>query len=61
MGGRGGNEQYQCSDELKNFYTKRLEFDDSFITPEITAYEVVNTYPVLATKTPVVVMELIIK
>ena len=35
-----GHEQYQCSDELKNFCTKRLKFDDTFIIPEITTYEV---------------------
>ena len=34
-----GGEEYQCSDELKNFCTKRLKFDDTFIIPEITAYE----------------------
>ena len=35
-----GDEEYQCSDELKNFCTKRLKFDDTFIIPQITAYEV---------------------
>ena len=38
--GGGGGEEYQCSDELKNVCTKRLKFDDTFIIPEITAYEV---------------------
>ena len=32
--------EYQCFDELKNFCTKRLKFDDTFIIPEITASEV---------------------
>ena len=32
-------EEYQCPDELKNLCTKRLKFDDTFIIPEITAYE----------------------
>ena len=40
LGGGGGGEEYQCSDELKNLCTKRLKFDDTFIIPEITAYEV---------------------
>ena len=42
MGGGwgGGGEQYQCSDELKNFCTKRLKFDDTFIILEVTANEV---------------------
>ena len=40
MWGGGGGEEYQCSDELTNFCTKRLKFDDTFIIPEITAYEV---------------------
>ena len=35
-----GHEQYQCSDGLKKICTKRLKFDDTFIIPEITAYEV---------------------
>ena len=36
----GGGEEYQCSDELKNFCEKRLKFDDTFIIPEITTYKV---------------------
>ena len=36
-----GDEEYQCSDELKNYCTKRLKLDDTFIIPEITAYEVI--------------------
>ena len=39
-GGGGGGEDYQCSDELNKFCTKRLKFDDTFTIPEITAYEV---------------------
>ena len=35
-----GDEEYRCSDELKNYCTKRLKLDDTFIIPEITAYEV---------------------
>ena len=40
FGGGGGGGLYQCSDELKNFYTKRLKFNDIVIIREITAYEV---------------------
>ena len=40
-GGGGEGEQYQCSDELKKFCSKRLKFEDiTFISPEITSYEV---------------------
>ena len=35
-----GDEKYKCSDELKNICTERLKFDDTFIIPEIAAYEV---------------------
>ena len=57
----GGGEQYQCSDELKNFCTKGFNVMTLSSSLKLQVMKLVNMFPVLVAKIPLVVMELVIK
>ena len=57
----GGGEEYQCSDELKKFCTKRLKLMTLSSSLKLQLMKLVNMFPVLVAKIPLVVMELVIK